>query len=306
MVRVHHQPLHAQQSQRWPSLSVGTRRLLNRSPKLGLAFKPSPLRAVASPALTTRLNPRVPVATNYDRARAPALAKSHLPVINEHLSASPARVSRPRFADEDLTFQEEDSDDDNGELFPWEEEETLVHAMLSDGPCHEADRDKMVALAESLQAPFDNHAHILKQDIAKTLVPTVKRVKQAHRTVAEKIDQEFGQGLVLFDDACQKMEAMTMREEDELKTIYLSCRTKLQELFDELGDAYERRSQLWVELDKSINDTVDPIVEDLENLPSRIERSIASLDKQSRDIHKDNGKSKKDDADYFKKMFKLN
>lgn len=68
-----------------------------------------------------------------------------------------------------------------------------------------------------LQPSFDLHGREVKKEIADTFVPTVNRVKKLYRVLDEKIDISFGKGVLVFNDASKQMEAMAIKEQDELK-----------------------------------------------------------------------------------------
>jgi hypothetical protein len=92
----------------------------------------------------------------------------------------------------------------------------------------ESEHNKLASLAHSLQVPFSLRSQELKQDLAQTLVPAVNSVKEVHRIIDQTVDKKFFQGMSMFDDACVKMEAMTIRERDELESSCLETQVCLR------------------------------------------------------------------------------
>ena len=86
--------------------------------------------------------------------------------------------------------------------------------------------DKIESLANSLQTSFNSEGKVVKQEIAETLVPTVKRVKALYRILDDKVDTTFGKGLLTFNKACKDTEAMAIKEQDELKHAYMTSQVR--------------------------------------------------------------------------------
>jgi hypothetical protein len=82
------------------------------------------------------------------------------------------------------------------------------------------DDEELAALAESLQAPFQEEGKILKKEIADTFVPAVNHVKELYRVLEERVDTTFGQGIVLFNRACKQIEDAAIREQRQLEDAY--------------------------------------------------------------------------------------
>lgn len=58
----------------------------------------------------------------------------------------------------------------------------------------------------------------LKEDLSQTLIPSAKRVKQIHEAILDGPFQDYGNGLLEFDDACKKMEALASLESEKLES----------------------------------------------------------------------------------------
>jgi hypothetical protein len=86
--------------------------------------------------------------------------------------------------------------------------------------------DKLESLVNSLQTSFDLEGKEVKKDIAETLVPTVNRVKALYRVLDDKVDTDFGKGLLAFNKACKDTEAMAINEQDELKQAYIASQVR--------------------------------------------------------------------------------
>lgn len=86
--------------------------------------------------------------------------------------------------------------------------------------------DKIESLANSLQTSFDLEGKEVKKEIAETLVPTVNRVKALYGLLDDKVDTAFGKGLLIFNKACKDTEAMAIKEQDELKQVYMASQVR--------------------------------------------------------------------------------
>ena len=73
---------------------------------------------------------------------------------------------------------------------------------------------------ESLQDPFSNESKRLKKEIAGTLVPASNRVKATYKTLDQRVDTAYGQGIVQFNDACTEIEATMSMEQTEFRIAY--------------------------------------------------------------------------------------
>ncbi|KAL0063756.1 hypothetical protein AAF712_009313 [Marasmius tenuissimus] len=205
----------------------------------------------------------------------------------------------------DPVYDGQDEDETSGEplepyLFHWEDEKTLVSDMIHDGTTEQSEDSKLSTLTESIQDSLSIHSKELIDDIADTLVPAVKRVKQAHGVLNEE-DVNFAEGLREYDQGCRQMEDITSLENDQVlhpTTIRMMFpplnQTRIKELFKRLHEAYMRREQLWSDLQTALDETINPSLESLKTLPADLERTIANLEKQSKQMaQKDNGGTEK-------------
>ncbi|SJL00680.1 uncharacterized protein ARMOST_03993 [Armillaria ostoyae] len=183
--------------------------------------------------------------------------------------------------------REEDDDDNDGVLFPWEDEQTLIAELSRDGRVEPDDDENVLKLIDSLANSFTRYSNILVDDIAQTLVPAVRRVKEAHHVLNTRVDDDFGKGLWEFHDACKKMEVATLKDAAGVKEEYEAAQVRIADIMGKLEDAYARRDQLWVDFEVKLNSLVDPTIEMLKDLPARMERAISEVDKQSKKLNKD-------------------
>ncbi|KAK0228804.1 hypothetical protein IW262DRAFT_1456022 [Armillaria fumosa] len=187
-----------------------------------------------------------------------------------------------------VPVQREDADDDEDVvLFPWEDEETLIADLSHDGRVKSDDDENVVKLIDSLEHSFTHYSNILVDDIAQTLVPAVRRVKEAHHVLNTRVDDDFGKGLWEFHETCKRMELATLKDADEVKEEYEAAQVRIADIMGKLEDAYARRDQLWVDFEVKLNNIVDPTIEMLKELPARMERAISEIDKQSKKLNKD-------------------
>ncbi|THU82894.1 hypothetical protein K435DRAFT_690636, partial [Dendrothele bispora CBS 962.96] len=154
---------------------------------------------------------------------------------------------------------EDDEDEEHaGPAFPWEDEKTLVSDLMDEyddgGDDEQYSDEQLTSLADSIEDSLMLHSKELSEDAAETLVPAVNRVKQAHQALKVNADYTFGAGVLEFDEACKTMEAVTLNEFDELKELYRDTRLRIVDLFKELQEAYTRRDQLWLDLDKALDE----------------------------------------------------
>ncbi|KAJ8078926.1 hypothetical protein PM082_013210 [Marasmius tenuissimus] len=165
--------------------------------------------------------------------------------------------------------------------------------MIHDGTTEQSEDSKLSTLTESIQDSLSIHSKELIDDIADTLVPAVKRVKQAHGVLNEE-DVNFAEGLREYDQGCRQMEDITSLENDQVREVYFESQTRIKELFKRLHEAYMRREQLWSDLQTALDETINPSLESLKTLPADLERTIANLEKQSKQMaQKDNGGTEK-------------
>jgi hypothetical protein len=77
---------------------------------------------------------------------------------------------------------------------------------------------------ESLQDPFLNESKRIKKEIAGTFVPAANRVKAAYKTLDQRVDTAYGQGIVQFNKACTEIEATMANEQTKFRTAYQAAK----------------------------------------------------------------------------------
>jgi hypothetical protein len=90
----------------------------------------------------------------------------------------------------------------------------------------ESSDSDLVALAESLQKPFDDESRQMKKEIAATFVPLVNKVKRIYATIDQTVDLPFGAGLLLFNDACKGLEKSTTSNIELLQKLQAENRVR--------------------------------------------------------------------------------
>ncbi|CAL1705253.1 unnamed protein product [Somion occarium] len=182
-----------------------------------------------------------------------------------------------------MTRQENLDDDDD--LENWDEETTIV-AMLQDDFSDDDEKEDLAALAEQLRAPMATQGQHLKQHMRDSVIPAIQQVKKVHEILDDEVDLAFGAGLLAFDEVCKRVEAMTLRDEDELKDQYIQMQKNTKNLLTQLESAYNRRDQLWVKLEEDLSQCADGAKTAVESLPVEIEETIVRLEKKCKDMEK--------------------
>ncbi|KAH9848870.1 hypothetical protein C2E23DRAFT_785223 [Lenzites betulinus] len=187
-----------------------------------------------------------------------------------------ARAAMPRRQGHDV-----DADMSN-----WDDESTLV-AMLQDGSPEMDEEDQMLELVQKLKAPMAAQGVELKQYLADTVLPAYSRIKDVHGVLEDKVDLEFGAGLLTFDEVCKKVERIALKDEDEIRTAHTQSQRNVAKTVDELEQAYERRKELWNTLRQELDQCASRANAALEALPGDLEQTIALLEKKSKAVEKD-------------------
>jgi hypothetical protein len=76
------------------------------------------------------------------------------------------------------------------------------------------------ALLASLESSLSMQSKALLADVADTMVPGVKRVKQAHKIMNDEMDHTYGAGIVTFNKRCKDTEMLTRKYQKEIKEAY--------------------------------------------------------------------------------------
>ncbi|KAJ7085814.1 hypothetical protein B0H15DRAFT_846483 [Mycena belliarum] len=242
----------------------------------------------------TPIPARRPTSTKAAHVRPPTASR-----VNRSTRLPPIRPA-PIRARDDIYFSDDENDEYDGRehdrdvspspvrrrpSYSWEDETTLVSALLYDGSPDPADPDaKLTAMADSLQVPFMRAGTALLEDMAHTLQPAVQRVTAVHRTLSRRVDPAFATGLLAFDDACKGFEALVIDEHQALQHAFTATETRIKELFAQLEEAYRHRDRLWTDLDAVIATTVDPALAALAEVPATTERTIDALEKHAKTL----------------------
>ncbi|KAG6910291.1 hypothetical protein DXG01_011688 [Tephrocybe rancida] len=258
----------------------------------------------SDPPLTT-LKPRKTALGHHKRLSAHYNTRPHgRKPRNSGATETPLRrtvspADQYKFDPDDVTYYDSDpeeapishggddnQDDDEKSLFIWEEESTLFSDLL-DASSSEPEDHGYDDLVDALQPAFDERGRELKREIAETLVPTVNRVKGLYERISTNVDEGFGRGIIIFNNACKELEALAMRDEDEIKDAWAQLQRSNKELFAQLKDAYTTRERLWSGFEKELKETVEPTLEALRAVPANVECIIGNLEKQARQLEKD-------------------
>ncbi|KIY73260.1 hypothetical protein CYLTODRAFT_417225 [Cylindrobasidium torrendii FP15055 ss-10] len=170
--------------------------------------------------------------------------------------------------------------------FPWEDEKTLVVDLLQENPIggrQSVDEDaKVEELIESLQGCFSLHSKDRLTNIAETIVPAVRCVKAAHRSLEENVDPQYAAGFLEFGRTCAKIEEITIKEHTEIYAEFEASRARVAEYRAMLDEACMRREKLWDDFEERINTIMKPSLDLAKELPAKTERTIAEVEKQSK------------------------
>ncbi|KAJ2934950.1 hypothetical protein H1R20_g2188, partial [Candolleomyces eurysporus] len=189
---------------------------------------------------------------------------------------------------QDVFDTRSDASDDPDLLFTWDTEQSLLYDLMEEG---ESDQDRLDLLVDSLQAPLDAKRAELRQEIAQTFVPAMRHVHGLHKVLSERVDVTYGKGLKFFNDACKDLEAATLAEYDEIVDAYEKTRANIANLMEQLKAEYTLRDQLWLELERKMNEIADSAITEVQDTPAQVERTIAKLEKYSQTMEKDGKES---------------
>ncbi|KAI0636441.1 hypothetical protein C8Q77DRAFT_1092755 [Trametes polyzona] len=178
--------------------------------------------------------------------------------------------------------------DEDADMSLWDDESTLV-AMLQDNSPDLDEDDQMLELVQKLKAPMAAQNVALRQYLGDTVLPAYSHIKNVHGVLEDKVDLEFGAGLLTFDEVCKKVERIALKDEDDIRTAHAQSQRNVVKTLAELEGAYERRKQLWFALEKEVEQCASRANTALAALPADLEQTIASLEKKSKAMDKDNG-----------------
>ncbi|KAJ7074187.1 hypothetical protein C8F01DRAFT_1099551 [Mycena amicta] len=168
--------------------------------------------------------------------------------------------------------------------YVWDNEDTLVSALVDEDSNTTDPNAKFVALADSLQENFNRKGTIVLHDMAHTLQPAVQRIQHTHRTLERHIDPMYTTGLLAFDDAAKAFESLDIEDQRVLQREYTATKERIKDLFSHLEDAYSHREKLWSDLEAGIAAKVDPTIAALAEVPAATERTISSLEKHAKTL----------------------
>ncbi|KAF8643769.1 hypothetical protein AX16_008788 [Volvariella volvacea WC 439] len=175
--------------------------------------------------------------------------------------------------------------DDDRDLFYWEEETTLFSDLMDE--VVEDEDAKLTALTLDLQRSFDIHGTDLKKEIAEAFVPIVNGIKEVYRRLENEVDYKYESALIAFDKTSKQAEVMALHERDEISGAYRQGQNKLKSLMVELEETYANRDQLWSEYETNLTGIANPMLEILRELPATIEGSITNMERQCRQLEKE-------------------
>ncbi|KAH9900842.1 hypothetical protein C8Q73DRAFT_220958 [Cubamyces lactineus] len=245
-----------------------------------------------SPALRSR-----PYSTNTSRF---LQSRSQLPTIQEEpdedRDGDGTQHSREPRGQSSLAWSRTDANiagpskwqhpEEDIEMSAWDDETTLV-AMFEDNTPEKDEDDQILELVEKLQAPMAAQGAALKQYLADTVLPAYSRVKDVHAVLEDKVDLQFGAGLLTFDEVCKKVERITLKDEDEIRSVHAQSQSNIAKTIAELEKAYERRKSLWTTLQEDVDRCAARATEALDALPTDVEQTIALLEKKAKAMEKD-------------------
>ncbi|KAI0351488.1 hypothetical protein OH77DRAFT_1506466 [Trametes cingulata] len=177
--------------------------------------------------------------------------------------------------------------DEDVDMSAWDDESTLV-AMLQDNSPEQDEEDQILEMVQQLKTAMAAQGTALKQYLADTVLPAYSHVKDVHGVLEDKVDVQFGAGLLTFDEVCKKVERIALKDEDEIQAAHTQSQRVIVDTVSELEQAYGRRKALWSALQEEVDRCADRATAALDALPGDLEQTIASLDKKSKAMEKDN------------------
>ncbi|KAI8982907.1 hypothetical protein BD414DRAFT_88145 [Trametes punicea] len=211
-------------------------------------------------------------------------------------SRDPHRPSVPSWslADPSLGSSRPRNVHEDADMSGWDDEATLVAMFQDSSPGQDPD-DELLEMVEKLKVPMAAQGAALKQYLADTLLPAYSHIKDVHAVLEDKVDLEFGAGLLTFDEVCKKVERIALRDEDEIRAAHTQSQLSIAKTMSELEEAYEHRKKLWSALQDEVDRCAARATAALEALPADMERTIASLEKKSKALEKDSSAASNQD-----------
>ncbi|KAJ7582982.1 hypothetical protein C8J56DRAFT_792630 [Mycena floridula] len=141
--------------------------------------------------------------------------------------------------------REEDNEEDSEALFHWQDEKTLVADLMHNGDRRESTDDALHSLIDALQSPFDKRAKDLVNNIAVTLIPAAKRVRESHFRLNEEFDPTYSLAMLETDEAYKKNEAVVSTIHEQYSAACTASKERQFELMEQLKAACQERDALW-------------------------------------------------------------
>ncbi|KAH8117181.1 hypothetical protein DFH11DRAFT_1724241 [Phellopilus nigrolimitatus] len=188
----------------------------------------------------------------------------------------------------ELSDGDEGESSETSDFEGWDDESTLVAKFQENAP-ELSEREKLANLAYQLEGPMQARGALLKQYLAHTIAPAARKVKEVHTVLEQKVDVTFGVGVLSFDDSCKKIEQLSLRDEEDLKNLYIDTQRVVRELFRQLRDAYQKRDQLWNNLHDVVDRSAAKTSAIITALPVDLDETISAIEKKSKDMSKSGG-----------------
>ncbi|KAI0374644.1 hypothetical protein BV20DRAFT_1040913 [Pilatotrama ljubarskyi] len=171
--------------------------------------------------------------------------------------------------------------DEDVDMSAWDDESTLV-AMLQDNSPEQDEEDQILEMVQQLKTAMAAQGASLKQYLADTVLPAYSRVKDVHGVLEDKVDVQFGAGVLTFDEVCKKVERIALKDEDEIQAAHNQSQRVIVDAVAELEQAYERRKALWSALQEELDRCAARATAALDALPADLEQTIAMLEKKAK------------------------
>ncbi|KAI5121025.1 hypothetical protein M0805_005970 [Coniferiporia weirii] len=187
-----------------------------------------------------------------------------------------------------ISASEGDESSEVSDFEEWDDETTLV-ARFQENVSEQSERDKLANLAYQLEGPMQTKGDLLKQYLAHTIAPAARKVKGVHNVLEERVDFTTGVGILSFDDSCKKAEQLSLHDEEDLKRVYMETQRNVRELFQQLKIAYQKRGQLWSELQDSVDKCAVKAFTALSSLPAELDNTVTVIERKAKDVSKPGG-----------------
>ncbi|TFY74772.1 hypothetical protein EWM64_g9239, partial [Hericium alpestre] len=214
----------------------------------------------------------------------------------------------------DYSEDEESEGEPEEEESDWDEE-TLV-SLLKQSPTLAKTQNTVAELVDSLQPAFTKAAQTRKEDIAKVLLPTMRRVRNVHAQLNEQ-GEIFAESIIGLADVCRAFEEIEFDDGEMARAVQssqqkvapllaelekrLANRAKIDEKFKvqlkEKGNSYLHyipNSLLSVrntDLSSFVDPTADAMRDRLNATPKDVSKLLTSSEKKSKQFDKDDAEA---------------